>query len=125
MEFTYTHSSMQSSGDIVVLFQSRAAAEDLWQPELADSTLHVTDLALGQSGSFNPLGRLTADTTHHVGMSKRFGSPLLRLAVKSTGDGLGDARVKRRCPAGDNEVVVALVTGARPSFTVARAGPRE
>lgn len=43
---TYPHGSMKGAGNVVVLLQSRAASENLRQPELADGALHVSNLAL-------------------------------------------------------------------------------
>lgn len=123
--FTYAHGSMQSSSDIVVLFQPRTAAKNLGQPELADGALHVSDLALGRRRCLYPLRGFAADAAHHIGMREGLGGPLLGLAIERPGDGLGDARVERRGPTGDDEVIAGLIAGARAGFTVAGTRPRE
>lgn len=99
---TYSHGSMQRTSNVVVLLQPRATAEDLRQPELSDSALHVSNLALGWGRGLDPLGRLPANTTDHVGMCKCLGRPLLGFGVEGRGDGLCDSRMQRRCPAGDD-----------------------
>lgn len=116
---------MQSTSNLVVLLKARAAAENLGKPELADGTLHVSNLALSGCGRLDPLGRLAADTAYHVGMSEGLGSALLGLVAEGRGNGLCDARVERRGPAGDQEVVVALIAGAGSTFTVSGPGPGE
>ena len=117
---THPHGSVESTGNLVVLLEPRAAAQDLWEPELAYGTLHVANLALGRRGSLDPLGGLATNTAHHVGVGESLGGPLLGLHVKRRGDRLGDARVQRRGPAGDDQVAVGLIAGDWPAFAVAR-----
>lgn len=120
MKMTYSHGSMQGASNVVILLQPRAAAQDLRQPKLPDSTLHVSDLALGRGRGLDPLGRLAANTTDHVGMCKGLGRPLLVLGIESRGNWLGNSRMKRRCPAGDYQIIVALVAGRRAGIAIAR-----
>ena len=75
----YPHSSMESSGNLIVLFQTRAAAEDLWKPELADGTLHVLNTSLDGCWSANPLRRFAPNTADHIGMGEGLGGALGRL----------------------------------------------
>ena len=119
---THPHGSVQGAGNLVVLLEPRAATEDLGEPELADGTLHVANLALGRRGSLHPLGGLTADTADHVSMGEGLGSTLLRLDVQRGGDRLGDSRVQGRRAARDDEVGVALVAGAGAAIVGPRAG---
>lgn len=123
--WTHPHGGVQRPGNLVVLLETRAAAENLGQPELADGTLHVANLALSGRRCLDPLRGLTANTADHVGMGERLGRALLGLGGESRGDGLGDAGVQRRGAAGDDEVVVALVAGAGTGITVAGARPGE
>lgn len=51
----YPHSRVQSSCNLVILLQPGTASQDLGEPELADSTLHVANLALFGSGGLDPL----------------------------------------------------------------------
>lgn len=99
---TYSHGSMQRTSNVVVLLQPWAAAEDLRQPELPDSALHVSNLALSWGRGLDPLRRLAANTTDHVGMCECLGRPLLGFGVEGRRDGLCDSRVQRRRPAGDD-----------------------
>ena len=85
---------MQGSGNFIVLLQSRAASQNLRQPKLAYSSLHMADFPLSWGGSLYPLGRLTADTTYHIGMCKGLGSALDGFDIEIRGDWLGDARMK-------------------------------
>lgn len=117
---TYSHGSMQGASNVIILLQPRAAAQDLRQPELPDSTLHVSDLALSRGRGLDPLGRLAANTTDHVGMCKGLGRPLLVLGIESRGNWLGNSRMQRRCPAGDYQIIVALVAGRRAGIAIAR-----
>jgi hypothetical protein len=66
----YPHGSMKGAGNVVVLLQSRAASENLRQPELPDGALHVSNLSLWRWRSLDPLRGLAADTTYHVGMGE-------------------------------------------------------
>lgn len=106
---SYPHGGMQRTGNLVVLLESRAAAQDLGEPELADGTLHVCDLALSGLGSASPLRGLTTDTTDHVGMGQGLGGTLARLGtVHGGGHWLDDARMQRRGAVRDDEVVIVL-----------------
>jgi hypothetical protein len=51
----YPHGCVQCSGNLVILFKSRAAAQDFGKPELAHSPLHVSYLSLSRSRSLYPL----------------------------------------------------------------------
>lgn len=51
----YPHSRVQSSCNLVILLQPGAASQDLGEPELADSTLHVAYLALFGGRGLDPL----------------------------------------------------------------------
>lgn len=52
---TYPHSSVQSSSNLIILFESGTAAQNLWQPELAYGTFHVANFALSRRWGFHPL----------------------------------------------------------------------
>jgi len=116
---------MKRPRNIVILLETRAASEDLWQPELANGTLHVAYLALGRRRCLDPLRRFPSDTAHHIGMGQSLWSPLLGLHVQSRGNRLGDARVKRGSPAGDDQVAVDLVTGGRAAIAITSPGTDE
>lgn len=105
---------MQSSSNLIVLLQSRATSENLWQPKLANGALHMTDFPLSGCGGLYPLRRLTADTTYHVGMSEGLGSSLNGFDIETRWDWLGDARMKRRGATRDNEGILSLVARTRP-----------
>lgn len=122
---TYPHGSMQGTSNIIILLQPGATAQDLRQPELANSTLHVSNFALSRGRGLDPLGRLPANTADHVGMCECLGCPLLSFGVEGRGDGLGDSRVQRRRPAGDDQVGVALVAGGRAGIAITRPGTSE
>lgn len=119
---TYPHGSMESSGNLIVLLKTRAASEDLGQPELAHGTLHVANLSLSWGRGLYPLRWLSSDTTHHVGMSESLGRTLLGLQVQSGRNRLGDARVQRRSPAGNDQVAVGLIAGRRAAITITSPG---
>lgn len=74
---------MESSGNLVILLQARAASEDFWQPELTDRTLHMADLALGRLWCLDPLRRFPSDTAYHVGVGQGLWGPLLGLDIQS------------------------------------------
>ena len=80
-----------------------AAAQDFGEPELADGTLHVGNLALAWSRRLDPLRWLAADTADHVGVSQGLGRPQAGLHAQSRGQRLDHARVQRRRPAGGLE----------------------
>ena len=119
---THPHGRVQHPGNLVVLLEPRATAQDLGQPELADGALHVADLALGGRGGAHPLRRLAAHAAHHVGMGQRLGCPLGGLDVERGGDGLGDARVQRRGAARDDQRVLGDGLGVARRGPVPRAG---
>lgn len=116
---------MQRPSILIILLQPRTTPQNLRQPKLPHSPLHMSNLALRRRGRLHPLCRLAPNTTHHVGMRERLGSALLRLHVQGRGDGLGDARVQRGGPAGDHEGLVVLVAGAGAAVAVAGAGAHE
>ncbi len=124
-KMAYPHSSMQRASNLVILLEPWTAPQDLGQPELADSTLHVANLALSRWRSLNPLRRLAANTADHVGMGQRLRRSLLRLDVERRGNRLGDAGVERRRPAGNDQVGVTLVARAWAGIEVAGPRPRE
>jgi hypothetical protein len=113
---------VKGTSNIVVVLDAGAAAQDLGKPELANGALHVANLALGRTRCLDPLRRLAANTTDHVGMGEGLWSTLLRLDVESRRDWLCNSRVKRRGATGNHEIVSALVAGAGPAITF--AGPR-
>jgi hypothetical protein len=121
-ELSYPHGGMESPGDFVVLLQTRAASENLRQPKLSDSTLHMANLALGWSWSLDPLRRFPSNTTYHVGMGQSLWRPLLGFDIEGRRDGLCDPGVQRRRPAGDDQVAVGLV--ARTRTAIAITSPR-
>jgi hypothetical protein len=122
---TYPHSSMKRPSNLVILLEARAASENLGQPELAYSTLHVANLALGWSWSLDPLRRFSSNTTHHVGMGQCLGCPLLGFHVQGRGDRLCDSGVERGCSAGNDQVAVGLVARNRTAIPIAGPGPDE
>lgn len=123
--YTNPHGSMKRSGDFIVLLQARTATQDFWQPELANSSLHMADFALGRRGSPDPLRWLAANTAYHVGVSERLGGALLGFGVEARGNRLCNARVQRRSSAGNQHCVAILVAGDRAAFTLAGARARE
>lgn len=92
---------MKSTGDIIVLLQSRTASKNLWKPELVDSTLNMGDLPLSRRWSLNPLRRFPTHSTNKISMREGLWSPLLHLDVQGGGNWLCDPTVQRRGPAGD------------------------
>ena len=97
----YPHSRVKSTGDIIVLFQSRTASKNLWKPELVDSTLNMGDFSLSRRWSLNPLRRFPTHSTDKISMREGLWSPLLHLDVQGGGNRLCDPTVQRRGPAGD------------------------
>lgn len=81
MDQTYTHSCVQSSCNVIILFQTRAASKNLREPELVDGTLDVRDLPLWWWWGLNPLRRLTPNSTDHIGMREGLWCSLSHLAV--------------------------------------------
>lgn len=116
---------MQRPSILIILLQPRATPQNLWQPKLSHSTLHMSNLSLRGRRRLNPLCRLAPNTTHHVGMCEGLGSTLLGLDVQGRWNGLGDARVQRRGAAGNHEGLVVLVAGARAAVAVAGARAHE
>lgn len=117
---------MQGAGNVIVLLQSRAASEDLGQPELADSTLHVADFALRWRGRLDPLRRLAANATDHVGMGQSLGGALLGLVVgKGRGNWLCDPRVEGRGATGNDQVAVDVFAAGDGPVAGLRATTRE
>jgi hypothetical protein len=51
----YPHCRVKRTCDLIILFQSRAATENFWQPKLPNGTLHVSNSALNRSWSAHPL----------------------------------------------------------------------
>ena len=103
---------MQRSSNLIILLQSRAASQNLGQPELANGALHMTDLPLRGGGGSNPLRRLTTNTADHVGMGEGLGGALGGLHSLRLG-GLGDARVQRRGATGDHQRVLSVTSRSR------------
>ena len=118
---TYPHRGMKRPGDLIVLFEPRAASEDLRKPECADCTLHVPDLALAGSGCLDPLRRLSSYTAYHVRMGQGLGALSTLADIQCRRERLGDSGVEGRGPAGDDQAVVAIVSGG---WAVAVAGAR-
>ena len=76
VDISYPHCGVESSGDLIILFQTGTATEDLWKPKLADSTLHMLDTSLYWCRSANPLRGFAPNTADHVGMGQRLGCAL-------------------------------------------------
>ena len=123
IEVSYPHGRVQSACDLIVLLQPRAASQDLWQPELADGALHVSNLALGRLRCLDPLRGLSAHTAYHVRMRERLGRPLIGLGAQLRGNWLRDARVEGGGSAGHHERVVPMVA-QRPLGAFAIASQR-
>lgn len=81
-DHTYPHSSMQSSCDLVILFQPWTASKNLWQPELSHCSFHMSNLSLRWRGCLDPLRWLSSDTAHHIGVGEGLGGSLLRLDIE-------------------------------------------
>lgn len=111
---SYPHGGVQRSRNLIILFQPRAATQNLGQPELANGTLHVLNLPLYWCWRLDPLGWLTANTTDHVGMGQGLWRALCGLQVQCRGNWLGDTRMQRRRATGDNERSVGLVSSHGP-----------
>lgn len=111
---TYPHGRVQGPCNLIVLLQPRAAPQDLGQPELTNSPLHVANLALGGRRGLDPLGGLTANTADHIGMGEGFRGPLGGLEVERGGNGLGDAGVQRRRATGNDQRIFPLAASRRP-----------
>lgn len=111
---------MEGSGNLIVLLQSGAATQDFRQPELADCRLHVANLPLRGSWSFDPLGGFSSNTTYHVGVGEGLGCSLSRLDAEGGRNWLGDPRVQRRRSAGHDQVAIVLVARSGTSLAVPR-----
>lgn len=120
---TYPHSRVQSSCNLIILLQPWTATEDLRQPELSHSTLHVSDLSLGRSWCLDPLRWFPSHTTHHIRMSESLWRPLLRLGVQGAWNWLCDARVERGGSTGYDEIAVIAIMIACAGTVVASAWP--
>jgi hypothetical protein len=101
---TYPHGGMKRSCNLIVLLQSWATAQDLWEPELADGTFHMLNLALSRWRSLDPLRRFSSNTANHVRMGQSLWSSLTRLNVQRSRKRLRDPRVQRGCSTGNDEV---------------------
>ena len=112
---------MESPRNLIILFQSGTATQDFRQPELANCRLHVTNLSLGWSWSFDPLRRLSSNTTYHVGVGKGLRGALGGLDVESGRDGLSYSRVQRRGSARNDQVAIMLIASSWAAIAV--AGP--
>jgi len=91
---TYPHRCVQRPCDLIVLLQSRAASQNLRQPELADCALHMPDLSLGRRGCSCPLRWLAANTADHICMGESLGSPLVDLGLAHLSGRLRNAGMK-------------------------------
>ena len=92
---------MKSTGDIIILFQSRTASKNLWEPKLVDSALDMGDFPLSWRWSLNPLRRFPTHSTNKISMREGLWSPLLHLDVQGRGNWLRDPTMQRRSPARD------------------------
>ena len=116
------HGGMQGPGDLIVLLQPGAGAQDLGQPELPDGALHVADFALVGRGGPHPLGGFATHPTDHVGMGEGLGGALGGgLGTHLRGKRLDDAGMQRGGATGDGQRVVPLRAGR----TVAGGGTGE
>ena len=101
----YSHRRVQRPCNLVVLLESGTASQDLRQPELTNSTLHVPDLSLRRCRCSSPLRGLPANTTYHVGMCEGLGSALADLWLAHMASGLRNLTVQTGCAIGNDEVV--------------------
>ena len=116
------HGGVQGPGDLIVLLQPGAGAQDLGQPELPDGALHVADFALVGPGGPHPLGGFATHPTDHVGMGEGLGGALGGgLGTHLRGKRLNDAGMQRGGATGDGQRVVPLRAGR----TVAGGGTGE
>lgn len=112
IEAIYPHSGMKRSGNLIVLFQTRAATEDLWKPELTDGTFHVLNASLNGCRSANPLRGFAPNTTDHVGMSECLWCVLGRLCDQRGRHWLRDTGMEGGRSAGDDSHVNLLLASA-------------
>lgn len=119
-EYTYAHSSVKGSRNLIVLLQPWAATQDLWKPEGAHCALHVPDLALSWCWCLHPLRRFPANTTYHIRMGQCLGAAGTLFDVQCRREWLGDARVERGRSAGDDETVIGVVPCRRTVIASAR-----
>lgn len=104
----YSHCRMQRSCNFIVLLEPRTAPQNLRQPKLADSALHVSDFPLGWRRGLHPLRRLPADAAYHVCMRQGLRRPLTGLGLAhGARHGLCDSGVQGRGPIRDNQIVVS------------------
>ena len=109
----HPHGRIQSACDLIFLLQPWATSQNLWQPELANGTLHVPNLPLRWRRCFDPLRWLSSDSTYHVSMSKSFGCPLVRFDVEGRRYGLCDAGMEGGVSTGDHKRVFAMIACGR------------
>ena len=105
----YSHSSIKSARDLVVLLQSWAATQDLRQPELADRTLHMPYPSLSWRRRFDPLRWFSSHSRYHISMRECLGCPLIRLYVERRRYGLCDTGVEGGGSTWDHKRVFAMV----------------
>lgn len=111
---TYPHGRMQRASNLIVLLQSWTTTQNLRQPKLTDSALHVTNFALSWLRRLDPLRRLTSDTTHHVGVCESFWCALsISRCCQLRSQRLSDAGVQRRRPGRDCEVALSSTPWTR------------
>jgi hypothetical protein len=122
---THSHSSMKSSGNLVILFQSRTASKNFWQPKLSNSRFHVSNFALCWRRCLYPLRGLSSNTAYHVGMSKGLRGALLCLDSQRRWNWLGNPRVQRGRPARYDEILIGLVTSPWATLAVSSPWPDE
>lgn len=121
---TYPHGCVQRPCNLIVLFQPRTASQNLRQPELTDGALHVPNLSLRRRGCPGPLRWLTTNTAHHVGMGEGLWCALIDLGLVHLTSRLCDARMKRRGPVGDYEIVLVATRRSRCTRTRPRGEGR-
>lgn len=109
----YPHSSIQRACNLIVLFQSWAATQNLWQPELANSTLGVSNSSLAWRRCFYPLRWFSSHSTYHISMSESLGRPLIRLDVERPRYRLCDTGVEGGGSTWDHKRMFAMVACGR------------
>ena len=112
-QISHPHSSIHRSCVFIVLVQSWAATQDLWQPELWNGILQMSDFTLRWRWCFHPLRWFPPNTTYDVSVSECFGGALTGFNIEACGDGLGDARMERGGSAWDHERVFAMIASWR------------
>lgn len=111
---THPHGRMQGTSNLIVLLQSRAAAQNLRQPKLPDGALHMADLPLSGGRRADPLGGFPANTTDHVGMGQGLRGSLGGFRTHLRGNGLGNARMQRGGATGNDQGIFTLIASHRP-----------